>query len=101
MQSLHWLNKIWVLALTLGLTVASCTGQQSAVRLTAGALPPKVQAQPVPAPEPAAATTATVQAAYGKLPLSFEANRGQTDARVQFLARGHGYSLFLTPTEAV
>ena len=25
---------------------------------------------------------------YGKLPLSFEANRGQTDARVQFLARG-------------
>jgi len=39
--------------------------------------------------------------AYGKLPLSFEANQGQTDPRVKFLSRGNGYSLFLTPTEAV
>lgn len=38
---------------------------------------------------------------FGKLPLSFEANRGQTDPRVQFLARGQGYTLFLLPTEAV
>src|ERR1044071_7181223 len=38
---------------------------------------------------------------YGKLPMSFEANRGQTDARVKFLARGDGYSLFLTSSEAV
>ena len=38
---------------------------------------------------------------YGHLPLSFEENRGQTDPRVKFLARGGGYSLFLTPTEAV
>ena len=28
--------------------------------------------------------------AYGRLPLSFEPNRGQTDARVKFLARGQG-----------
>jgi len=27
--------------------------------------------------------------AYGKLPLSFEANQGQTDKRVKFLARGN------------
>jgi beta-propeller repeat-containing protein len=39
--------------------------------------------------------------AYGKLPLMFEANRGQTDRRVKFLSRGPGYTLFLTPTEAV
>jgi hypothetical protein len=38
---------------------------------------------------------------YGKLPLSFEANHGQTDGQVKFLARGVGYTLFLTPTEAV
>ncbi len=38
---------------------------------------------------------------YGKLPLSFEANQGQTDLRVRFLARGPGYTLFLTATEAV
>jgi hypothetical protein len=33
--------------------------------------------------------------------LSFEANQGQTDARVGFLARGSGYALFLTPTGSV
>jgi hypothetical protein len=38
---------------------------------------------------------------YAERPLSFEANRGQTDSRVHFLSRGQGYSLFLTPTEAV
>ena len=39
--------------------------------------------------------------AYGRLPLSFEANRGQTSARVDFVSRGSGYTLFVTPTEAV
>ena len=38
---------------------------------------------------------------YGKLPLSFEANMGQADSRVQFLSRGPGYTLFLTSGEAV
>jgi len=38
---------------------------------------------------------------YGKLPLSFEANKGQTDPEVKFLSRGIGYTLFLAPTEAV
>ena len=38
---------------------------------------------------------------YGALPLSFEANRGQTDPAVKFLARGPGYNLFLTANEAV
>jgi hypothetical protein len=38
---------------------------------------------------------------YGKLPLRFEANHGQTDAQVKFLSRTSGYSLFLTGDEAV
>src|SRR5262245_46201000 len=38
---------------------------------------------------------------YGQLPLSFEANQGQTDGQVQFLAHGQGYTLFLTAREAV
>ena len=38
---------------------------------------------------------------YGRLPLHFEENRGQTDARVRFLSRGSGYALFLTRDEAV
>src|SRR5438552_3941732 len=39
--------------------------------------------------------------AYGKVPLYFEANQGQTDPQVKFLARGGGQTLFLTSTEAV
>ena len=39
--------------------------------------------------------------AFSKLPLSFEANQGQTDERVKFLSRGAGYNLFLTESEAV
>lgn len=47
------------------------------------------------------ATRARVADAYGRLPLSFEANHGQTDPRVKFLSRGSGYALFLTATESV
>ena len=46
-------------------------------------------------------TKKQVSEAYGKLPLSFEANRGQTDPQVKFLSRGSGYSLFLTQEDAV
>jgi Beta-propeller repeat/Cep192 domain 4/HYDIN/CFA65/VesB-like, Ig-like domain len=38
---------------------------------------------------------------YAQLPLSFEANCGQTDPRVKFLARGRSYTLFLTGHDAV
>jgi hypothetical protein len=47
------------------------------------------------------ALQARLSAAYGKLPLRFEANQGQADSQVKFLSRGSGYSLFLTHTEAV
>ena len=50
---------------------------------------------------PPPASMATVQASYGQLPLSFEANQGQVDPHVQFLSRGHGHQLFLTPSDAV
>ena len=36
----------------------------------------------------------------GKLPLSFEPNQGQTDTRVQFVSRGAGYTIFLSPASA-
>lgn len=50
-----------------------------------------------PRPHATASTDpAGVRAAYGRLPLTFEANSGQTDPRVKFLARGAGYALFLT-----
>ena len=34
-------------------------------------------------------------------PISFEPNQGQTDDRVKFMARGSGYNLFLTPSNAL
>jgi uncharacterized repeat protein (TIGR01451 family) len=38
---------------------------------------------------------------YGKLPLAFELNQGQSDPDVRFLARGPGYGIFLTSDGAV
>src|SRR5216110_2859351 len=49
----------------------------------------------------AAAAEARVSQSYGKLPLHFEANQGQKHQDVRFLARGSGYSLYLTAGEAV
>jgi hypothetical protein len=37
---------------------------------------------------------------YGKIPLAFEANQGQADKSVKFLARGSGYGVYLTGQEA-
>ena len=36
-----------------------------------------------------------------ELPYTFEQNQGQTDRSVRYLARGRGYSLYLTGREAV
>ena len=44
--------------------------------------------------------SSAISKSYGKLPLGFEPNRGQTDGRVQFVARGAGYSIFLNATSA-
>src|SRR5260370_7407201 len=35
--------------------------------------------------------------AYGKLPLSFEENQGQSAREVRYLSHGSGYELFFTP----
>ena len=41
------------------------------------------------------------EALLGHLPLIFEPNQGQTDARVKFLTHGSGYGLFFTADQAV
>src|ERR1043166_2125643 len=73
----------WVLAATV-------------LQLTIGCI---ARAQ-IPSP-PEDPTSHQVDSRFGKLPMHFEANRGQTDSQGGFLARGSGYTLFLTPTEAV
>ena len=53
----------------------------------------------MPATDPS--LTARVADRFGRLPLSFEANRGQIDQTVKFLSHGPGYHLCLTANEAV
>jgi hypothetical protein len=71
-------------------------GLLSGFLLTGAALSP-AQAQP----RAEGAARVRLAEAYGRLPLAFEENRGQTDGQVRFFSRGQGYGLFLTPTEAV
>jgi hypothetical protein len=68
--------------------------------LLLAALPASAGTAAVPAQTDTAAQVRVSQT-YGRLPLSFEANQGQTDAQVRFLARGPGYTVYLTSTEAV
>jgi hypothetical protein len=68
-------------ATVLSLSGIDATAQTSAI-------------QPPPPPR------AKVAPNYGKLPLSFEPNRGQADPSVQFLARGSHYSVLLQPSSA-
>src|ERR1035438_8741547 len=48
-----------------------------------------------------AAPAASRQAKLIAVPLSFEPNQGQAPSTVQFLSRGSGYALFLTPGKVV
>ncbi len=57
------------------------------------ALSATAQKQPLP--------SASSVKSYGHLPLAFERNVGQTDSRVKYLSRGKGYTLHITPNEAV
>lgn len=50
---------------------------------------------------PDSANRILIQDKFGQLPLYFVENQGQTDAQVKFFSRGMGYTLYLTPTEAV
>ena len=85
---------LFVLGAVLFATPRSAKGQLPG---KADAVPPmknerSLDASAKPSPE----SKARAVDSYGRLPLSFEANEGQTDPRVKFLARGPGYTLFLT-----
>ena len=63
--------------------------------------PPKRIRQSGPISRPDAATQKKIVEDYENIPLGFVKNEGQIDSQVRYLARGKGYSLFLTPAEAV
>src|SRR5207249_1392980 len=71
-----------------------------AVLATPGQLPDRPRMGVSPAAVDEARKKGAIDA-LGSLPLGFEPNRGQTDPRVKFLARGHGLTLFLASADAV
>ena len=79
-------------ATLLGVVLFALSGKKSAPEEAA---PREIAAVPV------AAQNARVREAYGRLPLSFEANRGQAADSVDFVARGPGYAVALSATEAI
>jgi hypothetical protein len=50
---------------------------------------------------PVAAPRSGAPDVYGRMPVAFVANRGQSDARVRYAAQGAGYGFFVTRDELV
>jgi len=50
---------------------------------------------------PAAGARAREAVSFDHLPLGFEENKGQVNAQVRYLARGQGFTLFLTQDDAI
>ncbi len=93
----------WLMGIAAGgLLVAGSAGVLPIVQ---GGSPGQASKSPADAglssPADTKAAKAKAQEAYGQLPMGFEQNGGQTDARVDYLARGQGFSLFLTPSQSV
>ncbi len=88
-------QRLWA----IGLVLAALLAVLAVVERSGGGAQPKTDAsRATPSATP---NDAGLEEAYGRLPIAFEANRGQSDPAVKFLSRGPGYNLFLTPTEAV
>jgi len=92
------MKRAYLVCLFLCLTVSFVLSQSNpvfSINQSARAVSPVSASQADPNAQ------AKILDSYGKLPLRFEANHGQSDARVKFLSRTGGYTLFLTGHEAV
>ncbi len=93
-----------LIGLTIGIAWRSCSLRSPLRCFARKTSAPNLQAQSVsvsPREEFQRATPVSLKQAYGKLPLSFEANRGQLDPSVSFQSHGLGYSLSLSAGDAV
>ena len=88
----HLGNVLTIMALALLGIGAHIAAAQESVLHAFGAVPNTPTATEPPK---------QMAAHYASIPLSFEANQGQTDPSVRFLSRGSGYSMFLTQDEVV
>jgi hypothetical protein len=66
-----------------------------------GSSQPEAYSEPAPLTNPTSATKQDPNEVYGRTPLAFIPNRGQTDASVEFQAQGVGGSLFFTRDRVV
>src|ERR1051325_130396 len=101
--SLLVVSLCWCLA---SLPLAQSASSPDDSRTSASKLQPSATANTPADPgrsavKPDASVKRNATDAYGSLPLSFEANEGQSDAAVKFLARGNGYGFFLTSSGPV
>ncbi|MFL6303063.1 MAG: SBBP repeat-containing protein [Candidatus Sulfotelmatobacter sp.] len=87
-----WMPAVSIVAIAI-VAVAAIAGS-SHVRARSA----RTSATQVPA---SAAQSGRVRADLDALPLAFEANQGQTDPQVKYMARGKGYTAFLTADETV
>src|SRR5262245_43491185 len=104
---LHSFGTIFRLAAVVVLSTVTAAGTRFTVNSAAGEHPsssrillgsPALSQPGTPfSQRPGAAATPRLQN-FSRIPLSFEPNQGQTDP-VQYLARGPGYTVFLTATE--
>jgi hypothetical protein len=110
MALFHSLRRIYQLAAVVALLAVTEAGPSIRPGSAAGENCPSDRARlgssaltqtGTPVSGPAGASAMPRLQNFGRIPLSFEANQGQTDPQVQYLARGPGYTLFLTATEAV
>ena len=90
----------WVAAIAV-LTVAVAGG--AALFSASGAKNARAMNQSTNKSQPpvSAEQRGRVRASLDALPLAFEANQGQADPQVKYSARGNGYSVFLTASDAV
>jgi uncharacterized repeat protein (TIGR01451 family) len=106
MESSHNSTRVIMIAMVLTLlsTTILCWSRYSTRAVAIEGRAREGNSKPVQSTRAEASGSANaerVNTAYGKLPLSFEANRGQTDPSVAFVSRASGSTLFLTPTSAV
>ena len=87
-----WIIAIAVLAV-MAVGGASLLRTQNSVSVKQGA--------PAQAPALSAEQRNRLRANMDALPLGFEANQGQSDPQVKYMARGNGYTVFLTENETV
>jgi len=89
-----WIVGLAVLA-TLGIAVSA------GFRTHRGNAAKQIAAAHGQAPALGAQERGRVRESLGTLPLAFEANQGQTDPQVKYMARGNGYTVFLTANDTV